>query len=532
MIQHERGFAAIGRARKALLGALVASLVAVPVALAATPRHAEPGQRIDLKVLLVAGSTSDSWAENLKREGIPYDVVVANPAADVVTDDMLADYAGNRAKYEAVIVGASISAHDDAALAKLESTFGIRRLSPYVYPNPAYGMDVPFQSGPQDGVTATLSAAGRQVFPYLKGDVKIADEDKTVDEAWGYQAKPAAGEDFQSLVDGPGGSSYVGVHTRADGRQEMVMTVASNATQSHAQLLRHGMINWVTRGVYLGLQRNYLELHVDDLFLGDDSWDPVTNTTNYDPAAAIRMTAADLDQAAAWSQGDRAAARHGVQRRRQRAVPGCPQRQRPAADRGADAPQRTSGGSTTPGTTRTSTARRGRSSPTRSRATSPGRARTSAPSANARELVTGEHSGLANSRPGNPGTIDPPQFDDVTPTTGGTLPDGPVRLRGLGADRQRRDARVAGDGHGRARAERRPADVADGLPRHRYRVYRATAGSTSWRLRHPDRVGGHHPHRHRRARAATAPSRPPSDLHRRRRRRHAGRAEDGEHRGA
>ncbi len=31
------------------------------------------------------------------------------------------------------------------------------------------------------------------------------------------------------------------------------------------------------------------------------------------------------------------------------------------------------------------------------------------------EVVTGEHSGLANSRPGNPGTIDPPSIDEVEP---------------------------------------------------------------------------------------------------------------------
>ena len=41
------------------------------------------------------------------------------------------------------------------------------------------------------------------------------------------------------------------------------------------------------------------------------------------------------------------------------------------------------------------------------------------------EVITGEHSGLANTRPGNPGTIDPPTFDEVTPGgTGGTIPAG------------------------------------------------------------------------------------------------------------
>ena len=62
------------------------------------------------------------------------------------------------------------------------------------------------------------------------------------------------------------------------------------------------MLNWVTRGVFLGYQRNYLEVQVDDLFLGDDAWDPATHTTNYDPDAASRMTPADVDQAIAWSK--------------------------------------------------------------------------------------------------------------------------------------------------------------------------------------------------------------------------------------
>ena len=49
--------------------------------------------------------------------------------------------------------------------------------------------------------------------------------------------------------------------------------MASNQYQSHNQALRHGMLNWVTRGVFLGFQRSYLGLDVDDIFLGDDKWD-------------------------------------------------------------------------------------------------------------------------------------------------------------------------------------------------------------------------------------------------------------------
>ncbi len=98
------------------------------------------------------------------------------------------------------------------------------------------------------------------------------------------------------------------------------MTVASNQFQNHNQLLRHGMLNWVTRGVYLGYERNYLELDVDDIFLPDDKWDPVANVTDYSPEAAIRMTPADVDNAVAWQRQTGLRAEHGLQHGRHRGV--------------------------------------------------------------------------------------------------------------------------------------------------------------------------------------------------------------------
>ena len=131
----------------------------------------------------------------------------------------------------------------------------------------------------------------------------IADDDPAVAETFGYPATPVNTRDWQTLLAGPGDTAFLGVYTHPDdGREELVSTVAGNQFQNHVQLLRHGMLNWVTRGVFLGYQRNYLEVQVDDLFLGDDAWDPATNTTSYDPADASRMTPADVDRALAWSQ--------------------------------------------------------------------------------------------------------------------------------------------------------------------------------------------------------------------------------------
>jgi hypothetical protein len=316
------------------LAMVAATLAVVPLAMAATqaaPAVPRPGQRIDMKVLLVSADghepTFAAWKAQLNREGVPFRSIVADQDARI-TDATLADYGANRAYYQAVILatgdlvravdnadgsGASfLSALTDgewATLAKFERTFGVRQLSDNTFPTPAHGLNYPFASGDQGGTTATLTPAGLAAFPYLTGNVPIDSG------AFGYQATPASQESFRPLLVGPSGASYLGVFTHPDdGREELVMTVDSNAHQLHNQLLRHGMLNWVTRGAYLGLQRQYLELQVDDIFLPDDRWDMTNHTTPEDgvscgtattPACStrlIRMKATDVTRAVSWSK--------------------------------------------------------------------------------------------------------------------------------------------------------------------------------------------------------------------------------------
>ena len=257
------------------------------------------------------------------------------------------------------------------------------------------------------------------------------------------------------------------------------MTVASNQFQNHNQLLRHGMLDWVTRGVYLGYQRNYLELQVDDLFLGDDAWDEATNTTSYDPARASRMTPGDVDRAIAWSRArglrlDMAFNGGGS------ALAGAGD---PLTAKFADPAVRNAFGyvnhtldhpnldcSTAPFIRRQIT-------DNLAWARAHG-----LPVASADEVVTGEHSGLANARPGNPGTIDPPAFDDVEPLAGGgAVARRHLRLRADGPLARRRDG-----GLGRARRGRRrpPARSRSSFPAvcHAvgYDLYRRPAGTAAW----------------------------------------------------
>jgi hypothetical protein len=223
------------------------------------------------------------------------------------------------------------------------------------------------------------------------------------------------------------GTAYLGVYTHPeDGREEMVMTVASNQFQSHNQALRHGMLSWVTRGVFLGYQRAYLGLDVDDVFLPDDKWDPVNNVTDYRPEAAIRMAPDDVDDAVAWQNrtglklnmvynmggvdefgnppgNDALLARFQAHRNEFRWINHT--LQHPNLD------------------CTTASFTQGQLTENQSRFNA--LLGPVAPGLNdPTEAITGEHSGLANVRPGNPGTIDPPMFDALEPTTVGSLPPG------------------------------------------------------------------------------------------------------------
>ena len=81
----------------------------------------------------------------------------------------------------------------------------------------------------------------------------------------------------------------------------MFQTFNQNQFLLQSALLRHGELAWLARSTYFGDQRNYLETHIDDNFLSDDTWNTATHATDYNPADALRESPADVDAAANWS---------------------------------------------------------------------------------------------------------------------------------------------------------------------------------------------------------------------------------------
>ncbi|MFE2647156.1 hypothetical protein ACFXDO_32040 [Streptomyces nigra] len=301
-----------------------AGLLALGVGVPGASAAGEP--RVDLKVLVVddGGSAVQAITAQLKSTGIPYTTVDLNDTnRPAVTAAFLSDTVGGtpRAKYQGVVLpheapfGAGSA--EQTALENFERTFGIPQVDAYTWAHPGVGLDYTTEggwAGSLDGHEAAVTAQGRAgAFGYLDGAFTFEDNDPSISESYGYAARPRAG--FTSYVDVPvpGGSgrgSLVGEYA-ADGRRQLVVTFAYNQYQQQFRLLARGIVEWLTQGVHLGQARNYLAVHVDDVFAPDARWDTERNCTPGDidcvgggdeEAPPIRMTEQDAVRAAQWQR--------------------------------------------------------------------------------------------------------------------------------------------------------------------------------------------------------------------------------------
>lgn len=312
--------------RRAVVAAVATALVLVVTP--AQVAHAAPGLSVDLKVLLVSdgGEQTAAFAELMDREGVPYTTVNAAPGHPAITDAFLADAATRRGHFQAIILpnqaGTGLSAAEMTALANYERTYGVRQVNAYTFPGASTGQGTPTTVDPLDGAAATVTSAGLEgPFAYLTGSLTIDDIDPAVNEVYAYLAGPAAslpaGETFTPLVNATKGGvsgAIVGVYAH-DFREELSITAAYNINQQWFNEVGHGILTWATRGMHLGYHRNYLAVHVDDIFLADSRWSSINNCTPGDTPTChysgfealtgdIRMTAADVTRLVNWQHAN------------------------------------------------------------------------------------------------------------------------------------------------------------------------------------------------------------------------------------
>jgi hypothetical protein len=265
---------------------------------------------VDARVLLLAGTGLEPtfvwWKTMLAKEGVPFDAIITADADPITTATL--QTSATQGKYEAVVLATgtlsdcTVSPCADTmgpdawtALQTYEKDFAIREIGAYGWPSPAYGTNWGGDCGDKSQNNLTVTAAGAATFGDLAGSFPT---DKAV---WGCETTALPGSSWQTLVAGPKGA-VVGTSIRTDGVETMFNSIDGSDWTIHSQLLFHGMLNWVTKGIYLGTHRNYFKVDVDDIFLGNDRWDPATKTLNPDESTIIRMVPSDVLRAIQWEQ--------------------------------------------------------------------------------------------------------------------------------------------------------------------------------------------------------------------------------------
>ncbi len=281
-----------------LLGSLLS--VAVRSAGAATP------VTLDLKVLLVGTGSTDpttaAWASALSQEGVPYTEVTATGTYGAETVTLPTLSAGSVGDYNGVVIAdspAAFAAGQLSALDTYESTFSVRQIDGYTAPYTGIGL-TEVSTGALDGTTGTLTAAGLSALPELAGPIPFATGTN------GYWATPVAGAPFTPWLDNSAGQVLAGVyeHPSTDaqaGVAELELGFDYNATQLQWELLAPGLVNWVTDDSHLGINRNYVEMDIDDTFTPDNAWSVAVHDNDYSDADSQRMDPSDVISAADWS---------------------------------------------------------------------------------------------------------------------------------------------------------------------------------------------------------------------------------------
>ena len=259
------------------------------------------GAAVDARALLITtDGTNSSFAairSTLQYLGMPFDVLDAT-AGPPLTADALAS--GTHGKYNAVFLDlggletSSGSAFSDAewtTLATYETEFKVRRVSLYTSPSASYGLEGDAGIDPTKTPTAmSCTPAGTAVFVGTNCANPIA--------LGGGYAYPAAATDAATvplLVD-PSGNIFAATRSYPDGREALALTFAPAPSLMAYLELAYGVVDWATRGLFIGEKHVYADPQLDDLFLASSLF----------TGGTYRITDVDLQALADWQTRTRA----------------------------------------------------------------------------------------------------------------------------------------------------------------------------------------------------------------------------------
>jgi hypothetical protein len=242
---------------------------------------------IDMKLLVVSNGKTEADFGAIKQIldylGTPYDVFDMSVNTGGIAPAMLSDGICH-GYYQGVIFaygGYIYTLPGMSTLTSYQQKFGIRQLNWYMYPNNDFGFNYPYNSviTSSGRDSASFTSAGASVFWYANTATPVA-----ISNAYIYQGTPLSplppGASVTPLLTDASGYVLSLIYTHGDGRQYLTQTFDSSPYLMHDLVLAYGLINWVTKGIFLGEYHTYAAAQVDDFFINDSEWIPGTPCTN------------------------------------------------------------------------------------------------------------------------------------------------------------------------------------------------------------------------------------------------------------
>ncbi|MFN8487918.1 MAG: hypothetical protein U0350_10020 [Caldilineaceae bacterium] len=271
----------------------------------------QPDDMIRLKVLLIASQRDDlalaALRSILAQLGVPYDTLITTE--ERLTEQKLAT--GSNAHYQGILLATSnlsqwqeerqawaptLSEADWQMLWAYEARFGIRQVAMYTQPGGApddYGLRlVGSVDTMQTPLLLMLTETGRQLFWYLNHANPVS-----VQMAWVYlnEVRDAATVPLLLTADG---QIAAAIRRYTDGREHLALSIAHNPHLVHTWLLGYGLVNWVTRGLFLGQRHAYLSPQIDDILNRNHLWNP--ETAEQESGPLYRPGATDVAALVSW----------------------------------------------------------------------------------------------------------------------------------------------------------------------------------------------------------------------------------------
>lgn len=258
----------------------------------------------DLRVLVIAADGKETTLPAIRQVldylGTPYTVYVAGHTPGGLTPDKLSE--GCRAFYQGVILTTGDLAYDAGGegtrsaltdeewttLKSYEARFDVRRVAWFAYPTPEYGLQNPQGVNTSEKpIEVSYTGGGEDVFSYVNPDNPLILKD-----TYAYPAEQANGTVTPLLTDG-NGDVLAAVAKHSDGRETLALTFDSNQFMTHNLVLDYGLVNWVTKDLFLGDERVYMSAQIDDVFIPNRI---------YNSSDTYRITGEDLRAVLAWQK--------------------------------------------------------------------------------------------------------------------------------------------------------------------------------------------------------------------------------------